>query len=68
MPGLVDCHTHAEHIENAGANYDKSFLEWVVQDFFPTDQQFRMDPAYARNVSSLIVVCKKTLPCLCEHD
>ena len=57
MPGLVDCHLHAEQIWKAGANYDKSFLEWIIQDFFPTDLQFRMDPAYAKNVSSLIVVC-----------
>ena len=57
MPGLVDCHTNTEQIVNAGANYDKSFLEWVIQDYFPTDLQFRMDPAYARNASSLIVVC-----------
>ena len=56
MPGLVDCHIHGEQIMNAGANYDKSFIDWLIQDFFPSDLQFRMDPAYARNVSSLIVV------------
>ena len=56
MPGLVDCHIHAEQIINAGANYEKPFQDWVFQDFFPTGQQFGMDPAYARNTSSLLVV------------
>ena len=57
MPGLVDCHIHAEQFMKTGYNYDKSFLEWVIQDYFPTDLQFRMDLAYARNASFLIVVC-----------
>ena len=57
MPGLVDCHIHAEQIINAGANYEKAFQDWVFQDFFPTGQQFGMDPEYARNTSSLLVVC-----------
>ena len=57
MPGLVDCHIHAEQITNAGANYEKPFQDWVFQDFFPTGQQFGMNPAYARNTSSLLVVC-----------
>ena len=56
MPGLVDCHIHAEQITNAGTKYEKPFQEWVFPDFFPTGQQFGMDPAYARNTSSLLVV------------
>ena len=57
MPGLVDCHIHAEQIENAGANYDKQFIVWELQDFFSADQQFSRNLTYTRRVSSLIVVC-----------
>ena len=58
MPGLVDCHIHAEQIMNAGANYDKTFFQWLVEDFDPTSQQFATNQTYARNAAPLIVVRK----------
>ena len=57
MPGLVDCHTHSEQVENAGTGYDKTFTDWSNQDFFPTSQAFDNNRTYARNAASLMVVC-----------
>ena len=58
MPGLVDCHIHAEQVMNAGANYDKTFFQWLLEDFDPTSQQFSMNQTYARNAASLMVVSR----------
>ena len=57
MPGLVCCHIHGDQVENAGANYDKPYLNWLIGDFIPTSQQFATNQTYASNAASLIVVC-----------
>ena len=57
MPGLVCCHIHGDQVENAGANYDKPFLNWLIGDFIPTSQLFASNQTYARIAASLIVVC-----------
>ena len=57
MPGLVDCHAHPEQLVNAGTGYNKVFLDWAFQVFFPALQVFDNNQTYARNAASLMVVC-----------
>ena len=57
MPGLVCCHIHGEQVQNAGANYDKPFFNWLIGDFIRISQQFARNQTYARIAASLIVVC-----------
>ena len=57
MPGLVCCHIHGDQVQNAGANYDKPFFNWLVGDFIRISQQFARNQTYARIAASLIVVC-----------
>ena len=57
MPGLVCCHIHGEQVENAGANYDKPFSNWLFGDFIRISQKFARNQTYARSVASTIVVC-----------
>ena len=58
MPGLVCCHIHAEQIQNAGAHYDKAFIDWLIGDFIRIYVHFARNQTYAREVASSIVVCK----------
>ena len=57
MPGLVCCHIHGEQVQNAGANYDKPFFNWLIGDFIRISQQFARNQTYARIAASLIAVC-----------
>ena len=54
MPGLVCCHIHGDQVQNAGANYDKPFFNWLIEDFIRISQLFASNQTYARNAASSI--------------
>lgn len=54
VPGLIDTHTHAPQIVNAGKGYDLQLLEWLEQYTFPCEERFG-EAEYAETVCKTAV-------------
>jgi len=54
VPGLIDTHTHAPQIVNAGKGYDLQLLDWLEKYTFPCEERFS-DAEYAKAVCTTAV-------------